>query len=108
MLPVALDRDDIDGVRLVGVNVDRETEVGRQVAADLPPGLAGVVAAHDVPVLLHEQDIGRERVHGDVMNAVSDFGAWSGMHSERSPRLIGCHVLPPSSVRNAPAAEMAT
>ena len=35
----------------------------------------------------------------------SAFG--SGMYSERSPRLIGRQVLPPSSVRNAPAAEMA-
>ena len=29
------------------------------------------------------------------------------MYCECSPRLIGCHVSPPSSVRNAPAAEMA-
>ena len=29
------------------------------------------------------------------------------MYCERSPRLIGCHVWPASSVRNAPAAEMA-
>ena len=30
-----------------------------------------------------------------------------GMPSDSSPRLIGCHVWPPSSVRKAPAAEMA-
>src|SRR6266516_45562 len=35
----------------------------------------------------------------------SAFG--SGMYCECRPRLIGRHVLPPSSVRNAPAAEMA-
>src|ERR1700738_1223938 len=29
------------------------------------------------------------------------------MYSDRKPRLIGFHVLPASSVRNAPAAEMA-
>ena len=31
----------------------------------------------------------------------------SGMYCECRPRLIGFQVLPPSSVRNAPAAEMA-
>ena len=31
----------------------------------------------------------------------------SGMCSDRSPRLIGRQVWPPSSLRNAPAAEMA-
>ena len=34
MFGVALDRDDVDGVRLVGVNVDRKAEIGRQIAAD--------------------------------------------------------------------------
>ena len=33
--------------------------------------------------------------------------AGSGMYCERSPRLIGFQVLPPSSVRKQPAAEMA-
>jgi hypothetical protein len=46
-------------------------------------------------------------VHGDAVDAVADLGVGSGMCSERSPRLIGRQVLPPSSVRNAPAAEMA-
>jgi hypothetical protein len=35
---VAGDRDDVDGVGIVGMHVDREAEVGRQVAADLTPG----------------------------------------------------------------------
>ena len=55
VLGVALDRHDVDRLGLVGVDVDREAEVGRQVAADLAPRVAGVVAAHHVPVLLHEQ-----------------------------------------------------
>ena len=33
MLGVALDRDDVDRLRLVGVDVDREAEIGRQIAA---------------------------------------------------------------------------
>src|SRR4029077_587114 len=36
---------------------------------------------------------------------ISAFG--SGMYCDFRPRLIGCQVLPPSSVRNAPAAEIA-
>ena len=73
MLGVALDRDDVDGVRLVRVNLDREPEVGRQVAADLVPGVAGVVAAHDVPMLLHEQHVRARGVHGDAVDAVADL-----------------------------------
>src|SRR5437879_6069831 len=43
VLRVTLDRDDVDGIRLVRVNVDREPEVRRQVPADLPPRFTGVV-----------------------------------------------------------------
>ena len=58
MLGVALDGHDVDGVGLVRMDVDGEAEVGRQVPADLDPGLAAVVAAHHVPVLLHVEHIG--------------------------------------------------
>ena len=75
---VALDRHDVDGVRLVGVDVDGKAEVGRQIAADLAPGLAAVVAAHDVPVLLHEQHRGARRVHRDAVDAVADLGVRIG------------------------------
>ena len=74
MLRVALDRHDIDGVRLVGVDVDGETEIGRQVTADLLPGVAGIVAAHHVPMFLHEQHVRARRMHREVMHAVADFG----------------------------------
>ena len=107
MLRIALDRHDVDRFRLVRVHVDRKAEVGGQVAADLVPRLAGVVAAHDVPVLLHEQHARTRPVHRDAVNAVTDLGGRVGMYSEWRPRLIGCHVLPASSVRNAPADEIA-
>jgi hypothetical protein len=42
----------------VRVHVDREAEVGGQIAADLLPAVAGVVAAHNVPMLLHEEYVG--------------------------------------------------
>ena len=78
MLGVALDGDDVDGLRLVRVDIDREAEVGGQVAADLLPGLAGVVAAHHVPMLLHEQHVRARGVHGDAVDAVADLGVRVG------------------------------
>ena len=60
------------------VNVDGEAEVGGQIAADLAPVVAGIVGAHHVPVLLHEEDAGALRGHGDVMHAVADFGGGVG------------------------------
>ena len=74
MLRIALDRHHVDGLRLVRMDVDHEPEVGRQVAADLAPRIAGVVAAHHVPVLLHEEHVGPRPVHGDAMDAVADLG----------------------------------
>ena len=73
MFGVALDRDDIDGFRFMRMNINRKSEVGRQIAADLVPGFAGIVAAHDVPVLLHEQHVRARRMHGDAMDAVANF-----------------------------------
>ncbi len=74
MVRVAGDRNHVDGLRLVCVHVDGETEVGGQVAADLPPGLSGVVAAHHVPVLLHVQHGRAGRMHRQAVHAVTDLG----------------------------------
>src|SRR5947209_7908129 len=73
MFAIALDGDNVDGLRLVRVHLNDKPEVSGQVAADLLPGVAGVVTAHDVPVLLHEQDTRARFVHGNVMNAVTDL-----------------------------------
>src|SRR6185295_13063951 len=93
VLGVTRDRDDVDGVPLVGVNGDGIPEVGRQIPADLVPRFAGVVAAHDVPVLLHEQRALTRAVRRDPVHAVTDLGIRVGnvlgLQStvERSPRL---------------------
>ena len=71
-----------------------EAEVGGQVAADLVPRVAGVVAAHHVPVLLHEQHVRARRVHRDAVDAVADLGIRVGNVLRCSPRLIGCQVSP--------------
>src|SRR2546422_764686 len=76
MLRVAFNRDDVDSFRLVGVNLDRESEIGGQVAADLLPRLTSVVTTHDVPVLLHEQHVWTRWVHGNAMNAVTYLRSW--------------------------------
>ena len=78
VLAVALDGDDVDGLGLVGVDVDGEAEVGGEIAADFGPVVAGVVGAHDVPVLLHEEGAGTGGVHGDVVDAVADLGGGVG------------------------------
>ena len=75
-----------------------KAEVGGQVAADLVPGVAGVVAAHHIPMLLHEQHVRPRRVHGDAVHAVADLGLRVRDDSRSAgPWLIGCHVWPPSS-----------
>src|SRR5208282_1077065 len=76
VLGVALDGNNIDGLGFVGVNVDDEAEVGGQVAADFLPGFARVVASHDVPVFLHEENARPRGIHGYVVNAVPDLGGW--------------------------------
>jgi len=68
-----LTRDDVDGLRLMRVHIDGEAEVGGQVAADLGPGVAGVIAAHDIPVLLHKEHAGPRRMQGNAMHAVADL-----------------------------------
>ena len=80
-----------------------KSEVGRQVPADLPPRLAGVVAAHDVPVLLHEQHARARPVHRDAVHAVAHLGRRVGdllgpeAAVHRPPRLAG--VVAPERAR---------
>src|SRR5438105_2567924 len=78
MLGITLDGDDVDGLRLVRVYVDHEAEVGGQVAADLVPRVAGVVRAHHVPMLLHEQHPGSRAVQRDAVHTVADLGGRVG------------------------------
>src|SRR5437016_3378109 len=51
--------------------------------------------------------LGRERCSAMRCTQCPTSASGSGMYCECRPRLIGFHVLPPSSVRKAPAAEMA-
>src|SRR5207342_2412831 len=78
MFRVALDGHDVDGFRLVRVDVDDKAEVRGQVAADFVPVVAGIVAAHDVPVLLHEEHAGARRIHGDAVHAMANLGGGVG------------------------------
>ncbi len=104
VLRVALDWNDVDGLRLVGVNLDHEPEVCGQVAADFLPRVAGVVAAHHIPVLLHEQHTRARSGHRDAVNAVADVGIRVGdvlgLQStvDRLPRLTG--VVAPEHARS--------
>ena len=76
------------------MHVDGEAEVGRQVTAHLLPGLAGVVAAHDVPVLLHIEHLGARRVPGEAVHAVADLGVLVRDGPRPEPLVHGAPVLP--------------
>src|SRR5215469_94948 len=89
MLTVALDGNYINRLRLVGMHIDNESEVGRQVAADLAPLFTGVVAAHHVPMLLHEQHAGSLRIHGDMMDTMPDLGRRIGNVLRMQPLVDG-------------------
>src|SRR5262249_22265871 len=64
---------DIDGFGLMCVDVDDEAKVGREIAANLDPVFSGIIGAHNIPVLLHEQSIGARAVHGDAVHAMADL-----------------------------------
>ena len=74
VLGIALHRDDIDRFGFVGVHTDRESEIAGQVAAHIAPGISPVVAAHDVPVALHEQQVRSDWMHREPMDAVTHLG----------------------------------
>src|SRR5579872_6354904 len=84
MLGVALDGHDVDRLRPVRMDVDDEAEISGQIAADLAPAVAGVVAAHHVPVFLHKEHTGPPRTHGDVMDTVPDLGilVWEKLRAQ--------------------------
>src|SRR5262249_24220210 len=73
MLRIALDWHDVNRFGLMRVNVDWKSEIAWQIAADLMPRTAGVIAAHNVPVFLHEQSVWTRRMHRDPMHAVTDL-----------------------------------
>src|SRR5258708_1860264 len=55
------------------VNADWKPEIAWQIAADLIPRSACVIAAHDIPLLLHTQLVRVRWVHGDAVNAMTDL-----------------------------------
>src|ERR1700761_1118452 len=87
MLRIALDGHDIDGFRLMRMDVDRKTEVGRQVSTHLAPGFAGVVTPHHIPMLLHKQRLRAAAVHGDPMHAVADLSIRIGKELRVKPAI---------------------
>src|SRR5262249_27277108 len=58
------------------VHIDRESKVGRQIAADLMPGFAGVIAPHDVPMQLHVETIRTRPVQCQPVDTETNFHVW--------------------------------
>ena len=104
MLRIAFDRENIDGLWLVRVDIDHEAKVGWQVATDLLPRLACILAAHHIPMFLHVENIRTGTVHGNTVNTVADFSIriWHefGMQPavDRFPRSSG--VIAPEDARS--------
>src|SRR5262245_39298580 len=73
MLRIALNWYDINRFGLMRMNVDRKSKIARQISADLMPGTARVIAAHHVPMLLHEQGFWTRGMHRDSMHAVTNL-----------------------------------
>src|SRR5262245_18140091 len=73
MLRVTLDWDNVNGVRLVCVDIDHESKIRGQVATDLGPLVARVITTHNIPMLLHEKHPRPFGIHRNVMYAVTYF-----------------------------------
>ena len=73
MLRIALDRDHVDRLRLMGMHRNRKTEVARQIPADLVPVFAASSLRITSQCFCMNSTFGRAGVHGDIMDAVSDL-----------------------------------
>lgn len=75
------------------VDIDDKPEVRWKITTDFVPGISRVVAAHHIPVLLHEQYVRTSRMHGQPMDTVADLGIGIGnmlrrqSFIDRPPRL---------------------
>jgi hypothetical protein len=89
------------------MHVDGEAEVGRQVTADLVPGLpASSLRITSQCFCMYSTD-GRDGCIARRCTQWPTSAAGSGIPSERRPWFTGRQVWPPSSDLNAPAAEIA-
>ena len=75
---IGLDGDDVDAVRISGMNNHGEAEVGRHAVADVFPVFGVIVGAIKAPVILQEEAFGVRWVHGDFVNALAEFGIFVG------------------------------
>ena len=76
------------------MDVDREPEISREIAAHFAPGFSGIIAPHNVPMLLHEENIWPLRMHRDVVDAVADLGIGIGNVLRMQPTVDGLPALP--------------
>src|ERR1700736_5151692 len=60
------------------MNINRETEIARKVAAHFTPRVSAVVAPHHVPMFLHEERVRLRRMHRDPMNTMTNLCVWIG------------------------------
>src|ERR1043165_7191512 len=75
MFGVAFDRNNVNRLGLVGMDIARETEIGWQIPAYFVPQIARVITAHDIPMFLHEKDARTRPMHRYAMHTMPDLSS---------------------------------
>src|ERR1043165_4416780 len=71
------------------IDLQRETKIRRQTFADIVPGIAGVVASINAPVMLQEHARWRRRMAHDFVHALAPLGMLLvGWHERRADALV--------------------
>ncbi len=110
MLRIAFYGDDIDGLRLVGVHVDAKPKsLGKSPLTscqESPPSSLRMTSQ----CFCMKSTSGRDGCTGDLVDAVARLRRQGRGYTppDRRPLLAGRQIWPASSLRNTPAAEMAT
>ena len=73
MLGIRFDRHHVDRFRLMGVDHDREAEIGGKFTTDFDPHLPGIISTHHIPVLLHIEHLRAAGMQGDIVHAMTDI-----------------------------------
>ena len=82
----------------MGVDLDREPEIAWQIAADLMPRPDRIVAAQDVSMFLHEQNVRMSRMHCNAMHTMPYIGVGIRQLIFRVDTLVDGTPCPPPVV----------
>src|SRR5262249_43808513 len=75
---VGLDGNDVRAIGIPRVDNDGKAKIRRDAVGDIFPILTVIVGAVESPVILQVETLGASRVHGNFVNALSEFGIFVG------------------------------